>query len=53
MKSIKHVLLAIISSLLLTAGFAKAAESFDVVGKSTVVQQTVNTNPTKPCSIDP
>jgi hypothetical protein len=31
MKSIKHVLLAIISSLLLTAGFAKAAESFDVV----------------------
>jgi hypothetical protein len=49
MKSIKQLLLALISSLLLTAGLANAAESFDVVGKSVLVKQTVNVNPTRPC----
>ena len=39
MKSIKHLLLALLSSLLLTAGLAKAAESFDVVGTSSQVAQ--------------
>ena len=49
MKSIKHVILALITSLLLTAGLAKAAESFDVVSKSSLVQQTVNATPSLPC----
>jgi hypothetical protein len=49
MKSIKQLLLALISSLLLTAGLASAAESFDVVGKSSLVQQTVNLTPSVPC----
>jgi hypothetical protein len=49
MKSIKHLAFALITSLLLTAGLAKAAESFDVVSKSSLVQQTVNVNPTPPC----
>ena len=40
MKTIKHLLFALITSLLLTAGLARAAESFDVVttnSKVTVV----------------
>ena len=49
---IKHILFAVITSLLLTAGFAKAAESFDLVSKSTLVQQTVNTDPAPPCGIE-
>jgi hypothetical protein len=49
MKSIKHVILALITSLLLTAGLAKAAESFDAVSKSSLVQQTVNLTPGVPC----
>jgi hypothetical protein len=52
MKSIKHLVLALISSLLLTAGLAKAAESFDVVGKSSLVQQTVNMLPSIPCGVE-
>ena len=31
MKTIKHLLFALITSLLLTAGLARAAQSFDVV----------------------
>jgi hypothetical protein len=34
---IKHILFAVIASLLLTAGFAKAAQSFDVVTTSSQV----------------
>jgi hypothetical protein len=49
MKSIKHLAFALITSLLLTAGLAKAAESFDVVSKSSLSQQTVNANPSVPC----
>jgi hypothetical protein len=49
MKSFKHVLFALISSLLLTAGLAQAAESFDAVSKSTLVQQTVSLAPSLPC----
>lgn len=52
MKTIKHVLLALITSLLLTAGLARAAQSFDVVSKSSLVQQTVNTDPGLPCTIE-
>ncbi len=46
---IRQLLLAIVSTLLLTAGFAKAAESFDVVAKSGDVTQTVNVDPGFPC----
>jgi hypothetical protein len=49
MKSIKHLAFALITSLLLTAGLAQAAESFDVVSKSSLVQQTVNMVPSLPC----
>ena len=49
MKSIKHLAFALITSLLLTVGLAKAAESFDVVSKSSLVQQTAIVNPTLPC----
>jgi hypothetical protein len=52
MKPFKHLLFALITSLLLTAGFAKAAESFDVVSKSSLVQQTVNLDPSLPCIIE-
>jgi outer membrane biogenesis lipoprotein LolB len=52
MKTIKHLLLAIISSLLLTAGLAKAAESFDVVGTSSQVQQ-VQDGPGAPLCVIP
>jgi type 1 fimbria pilin len=49
---IKHILFAVITGLLLTAGFARAAESFDLVSKSTLVQQTVNIVPGVPCTIE-
>jgi hypothetical protein len=49
MKSIKHLAFALITSLLLTAGLAKAAESFDVVSKSSLVEPTVNLAPGLPC----
>jgi hypothetical protein len=52
MKTIKHLLFALITSLLLTAGLAKAAESFDVVSKSTLVEQIVNLDPGLPCIIE-
>jgi hypothetical protein len=52
MKTIKHLLFALITSILLTAGFAKAAESFDVVTKSSLVEQTVNMEPGLPCVIE-
>lgn len=44
MKTFKHLLFAVITSLLLTAGLAKAAASFDVVATSTQVRQ-VNDGP--------
>jgi hypothetical protein len=37
---IKHILFAVITGLLLTAGLARAAESFDLVTKSSQVEQT-------------
>jgi hypothetical protein len=49
---IKHILFAVITGLLLSAGLARAAESFDLVSKSTLVQQTVNTVPNLPCTIE-
>lgn len=52
MKSFKHLLFALITSLLLTAGLAKAAESFDAVSKSSLVQHTVNLDPGLPCVIE-
>lgn len=52
MKTFKQLLFALITSLLLTAGLAKAAESFDVVSKSSLVQQTVNMEPSLPCVIE-
>lgn len=48
---IKHILFAVITSLLLTAGLARAAESFDVVTTSPHVNQTVADYPTAPCVI--
>jgi hypothetical protein len=39
MKTIKHILFAVTTSVLLTAGFARAAESFDVVTTDSQVQQ--------------
>jgi hypothetical protein len=50
MKTIKYLLLTLISSLLFTAGLAKAAESFDVVGTSSQVQQ-VQDGPGSPSCI--
>ena len=47
MKTFKHLLFAVITSLLLTAGLATAAESFDMVTTSSQVQQ-VNDAPPMP-----
>ncbi|HUL53576.1 MAG TPA: hypothetical protein VLT83_09235 [Opitutaceae bacterium] len=52
MKTFKHLLFALIASLLLTAGLANAAQSFDVVAKSSLTQQTVNVDPGLPCIIE-
>ena len=52
MKTFKHLIFALIASLLLTAGLAKAAQSFDVVAKSSLVEQTVNSYPSLPCVIE-
>ena len=42
---IKHILFAVITSLLLTAGLARAAESFDLVAKNTQVQRVYDGMP--------
>ena len=52
MKTFKHLIFALIASLLLTAGLAQAAQSFDVVAKSSLVQEGVNTYPGLPCIIE-
>ena len=49
MKTLKYLLFAIITSLLLSAGFAKAAESFDVVATSTQLRQVNDFPPSPPC----
>jgi len=53
MKTLKHLICALIASLLLTAGLAKAAQSFDVVANSSLTQQTVNVDPGRPCIVEP
>ena len=50
---IKHILFAVITSLLLTAGLAKAAESFDLVTSSSHVNKTVVSDyPSVPCGVE-
>ena len=50
---IKHILFAVITSLLLTAGLARAAESFDLVTTSSHVNQTVVSDyPSPSCTIE-
>ncbi len=51
MKTFKYVFLAFVTSLLLTAGLAKAAESFDVVTRSSQVQATAIGPSVAPCII--
>lgn len=51
MKIFKHLLFAVITSLLLTAGLATAAESFDTVTTSTQLQRVNDTPPTPACVI--
>ena len=52
MKTFKHLIFALIASVLLSAGLAQAAQSFDVVAKSSLAAQTVNTVPGIPCIIE-
>jgi hypothetical protein len=52
MKSIKQLLFALITSLLLTAGLAKAAESFDLVTTHSQVQQVQAFPGSAPCIIE-
>ena len=47
-----HLIFALIASVLLSAGLAQAAQSFDVVAKSSLAAQTVNTVPGIPCIIE-
>jgi hypothetical protein len=51
MKTFKHVFLAFVTSLLLTAGLAKAAESFDVVTRSHQVQAAAIGPGVSPCIV--
>ena len=51
MKTFKHLFLAFVTSLLLTAGLAKAAESFDVVTRSSHVQPTDICLSAPPCIV--
>jgi hypothetical protein len=51
MKNFKHLFFALLTSLLLTAGFAKAAESFDAVSSSSQVHRTVPQPSAAPCII--
>jgi hypothetical protein len=52
MKTFKHVLLALVTSWLLTVGLVKAAESFDVVTRCTGVQSADIEPPAKPCIVN-
>jgi hypothetical protein len=52
MKTFKHLLFAVITSLLLTAGLAKAAESFDTVATSTQLQRVNDMPPSLPCAVE-
>lgn len=51
MKTIKHFLFAAITSLLLTAGLAQAAESFDVVSSNSQVTPVVQDGPGISCIV--
>ena len=51
MKLFKNLFLAVVTSLLLTAGFAKAAESFDTVTRGSEQQSTHFVPPTPSCVI--
>ncbi|MFA5058284.1 MAG: hypothetical protein WC485_09240 [Opitutaceae bacterium] len=51
MKTIKHLVFALITSLLLTAGLAKAAESFDAVTTSSHAEQVQDGFPSPSCII--
>lgn len=52
MKTIKHLLFAVITGLLLTAGLAKAAESFDVVTTNSKVTVVYDDPSGPPCVIE-
>jgi uncharacterized membrane protein YphA (DoxX/SURF4 family) len=52
MKTIKHILFAVVAGILLTAGFAKAAESFDLVATNSQVRQVNDEPPTVPCIVE-
>ena len=51
MKTFKHLLFAVITSLLLTAGLATAAESFDMVATSSQVQRVNDVPPNPSCVV--
>jgi hypothetical protein len=51
MKYFKHLLFALLTSFLLTAGFAKAAESFDAVSSNPQVQRTATAVPSFACIV--
>jgi len=50
MKSFKNVFLAALASLLLSVGFAKAAESFDSVGSGSHEERVLDGG-NSPCTI--
>ena len=52
MKTFKHLLFALIASLLLTAGLAKAAAPFDSVRASTQMERVDGGPPSLPCIIE-
>jgi hypothetical protein len=49
---IKHILFAVVTSLLLTAGLARAAESFDVITTSSQVKSVNDAPPIASCTIE-
>jgi hypothetical protein len=49
---IKQILFAVITGLLLTAGLARAAQSFDLVTTSSHVNQIVSDYPSPSCIIE-
>jgi hypothetical protein len=49
---IKHILFAVITSLLLTAGLARAAESFDIITTSSQVKAVYGDPPIPSCVIE-
>jgi len=52
MKTIKQLLFAVITSLLLTAGLAKAAASFDIVATNHQVKVVYDDPPTPSCIVE-